>query len=311
MAEKTPFIIDTDCGVDDAVAIMMALADPEVELAGVTTVGGNVAVLQVTENVRRLLAYFGHSEVPIYQGAAASLLLTEVRASGIHGENGLGNVELPEPGDAPAGGGVQTQSAPEGLATLLDANPGATVVALAPLTNLAIAFNLYPGLAEKVGRLVIMGGAINEGNVTKFAEFNFYADPEAAQAVLNTGLEIELLPWDPCLRHQFARKDLDAIGMEEGRGKEFFDKLQSHMFGVTEELYGMPIAMHPDPFAMACALDPGVAKSTFRSGITMELTNNTMRGMSVRSDGNNVVCIMDLDMERYAALLRRIGSLRG
>lgn len=308
--EKRPFIVDTDCGIDDAVALMMVIAAPDAELVGVTTVAGNVGVDQVTENVNRLLAYFDRPEVPVYAGAHRSLLYTEVRASSIHGENGLGNIELPRR-EKPAPGSAESPelNATVGLRRLLKAHPGATVVALGPLTNLALAFNLYPELIEKIGRLVVMGGAIAEGNVTRFAEFNFYADPEAVQCVLNRGVEIELLPWDTCLLHSFTPKDIDDFGVTAGRAKDLFDRLEGHIFEQARKMFGTPLVMHADPFAMACALDPSVVSRRLVTGLTMELNNTTLRGASVRSEGTNVTAYMDLDMERYGEILRRIGEL--
>lgn len=308
--EKRPFIVDTDCGVDDAVAIMMAMAAEDVDLVGVTAVAGNVAIEHVLDNLHRLLAYFGHGDVPIYEGAHRSLLGEEERASAIHGENGLGNVELPKPKESAPGSAMAPEmNAASGLRKLLNEHPGATLVALGPLTNLAITFALYPDLVDKVGRLVVMGGALNEGNVTKFAEFNFYADPEAVQFVLNTGIEIELLPWDACLLHRFSPEDIDAFSVPEGKAGELFRQLQQHIYGVTTRMFGAPSVMHADPFAMACAIDPDVVSAKIHAGLRMELGNNAMRGMSVRCEGYGVTCMLDLDMERYGAILRSMAAL--
>ena len=214
-------IIDTDCGIDDAVAIMMALAHSDVEVIGITTVSGNVDVAQVTENVLRLLAYFDRSDIPVYHGASHALLQGAVRAAGVHGENGLGGVELPATTAAP-----RPETAPVGLVELLRTNPDATVVTLGPMTNFAMSLNLYPDAASLIGRLVAMGGGIEVGNVTRFAEFNFYADPEAVQFVLDRGLPMEVVPWDACIEHELSRDDLTAVGLRDGRGAELFFRLQ-------------------------------------------------------------------------------------
>jgi inosine-uridine nucleoside N-ribohydrolase len=297
-------IIDTDCGIDDAIAIMMALAHPEIEVIGITTVSGNVDVEQVTENVLRLLAFFDRSEVPVYRGASHALLQGRARAPGVHGENGLGGVELP-----PAPVQARGEPAPVGLHALLEAHPGSTVITLGPMTNLAIALNLYPELAERIGRLVAMGGGLEVGNVTRFAEFNFYADPEAVQFVLDRGLALELIPWDACVEHELTAEDLDTIGLAAGRGAELFRRLQEFVLARAEHVYGRRFTRHPDPLAMAWTIDPGVARSVRRTGLVMELGSSSLRGASVRINGEQVRAVMSIDRSRYCALLRRIGDL--
>ncbi len=297
-------IIDTDCGIDDAIAIMMALAHPEAEIIGVTTVSGNVDVDQVTENVLRLLTYFDRGDIPVFRGASHALVQGRVRAADVHGENGIGGVELPE---APMG--ARPDTAPVGLAALIREHPGATVVTLGPLTNLAITLNLFPDVASRVGRLVVMGGGIEVGNVTRFAEFNFYADPEAVQFVLDRGVEMELLPWDACLEHGFTDEDLEAIGLRPGRAAELFGALMEFVLSRAERLRGRRMARHPDPFAMAYALDRLVARHIVRMGLAMELDNTKLRGASVRLEGEQVQAVMSIDRERYIAVLRRISDL--
>ncbi len=311
---RTPFIVDTDCGIDDAIAIMMLLASPEAELVGVTTVNGNVGVDQVTENVRRLLAYFGREHVPVYPGAKRALLESVVRAEGVHGKNGLGGVELPavtaasaEASDRPDS--RRSETAPTALARLLDQNPGATVVALGPLTNLAIALNLYPDVSDAIGRLVVMGGAIETGNITPFAEFNFYADPEAVQFVLNTGMPLEVVPWDACVALKFTGEDMQSFGIPPGPGTDLFWRLQDFVLRRTQRVYGTPFAIHPDPIAMAYALDPRVRRARRIMGLRMELNRTTLRGASVRCEGEHVTAVMEVGREDYVALLRRIGTL--
>ncbi|MFW6223994.1 MAG: nucleoside hydrolase, partial [Spirochaetota bacterium] len=282
-------IIDTDCGIDDAVAIMMALAHPDVEVIGITTVSGNVDVAQVTENVLRLLAYFDRSDIPVYRGASHALVQGAVRAPGVHGENGLGGVELPATAAA-----AQPQTAPVGLAELLRAGPGATVITLGPMTNLAMSLNLFPDATSRIGRLVAMGGGIDVGNVTRFAEFNFYADPEAVQFVLDRGVPMELVPWDACIEHELSRDDLAAVGFRDGRASELFFRLQDFVLARSQHVYGRPFIRHPDPLAMAYAIDPGVAAQIRRTGLTMELGNGSLRGASVRTDGEQVRAVMSI-----------------
>jgi inosine-uridine nucleoside N-ribohydrolase len=305
MADAQAFIVDTDCGIDDAVALMILLSSPEARLVGVTTVSGNVGVEQVTENVRRLLSYFGRADIPVYPGASHALLQDVVRAEGVHGANGLGGVELPAV-DGPRTGAA----APRALAELVAANPGATLVTLGPMTNLAMALNLHPEMRHGIGRFVAMGGAIETGNITRFAEFNFYADPEAVQFVLTSELHIDLVPWDACVKHRFNREEVDAFHIPSGPAAELFHALQDFVFRRTEHIYGVPFAVHPDPMAMAYAIQPEIATERRITGLRMELNAGTLRGASVRAEGENVTAIMDIDVGAYVAVLRRIGSLQ-
>ena len=182
MPSPIPLVIDTDPGIDDALAILLALASPEVDLRLVTTVHGNVELAQTTENALRVLHLAGRSDVPVAAGAAASLVHPQPeRAGHVHGAAGLGGVEL-----APSPAAADPRPAVVALAELLMTSPEpVTVAAVGPLTNLALLLRVFPEAAARIGRLVVMGGsAARGGNVTAAAEFNVWADPEAAQAVL-------------------------------------------------------------------------------------------------------------------------------
>ena len=173
MAQK--IFIDTDCGIDDAVAIMLALSSPEeVEITGISCVAGNTSLDNVVKNVCGLLSFFNRADIPVYRGCSSSFLRNTHRSDHIHGGNGLGGVELD-----PRGKTVDGLNAASGLLESAKADPGLKLVTLGPLTNIATAFNLYPELNSLVSEIIIMGGAIGEGNVTPFAEFNFFFDPES------------------------------------------------------------------------------------------------------------------------------------
>src|ERR671920_1448672 len=190
----TPLVIDTDPGIDDALAILLALASPEVDLRLVTTVHGNVELAQTTENALRVLHLAGRSDVPVAAGARSSLVHPQPeRAGHVHGAAGLGGVELP-----PSPATVDPRPAVVALAELLmtSAEP-VTVAAIGPLTNIALLLRVFPDAAARIGRLVVMGGsATRGGNVTAAAEFNVWADPEAAQAVLTAGLPTTMVGLD-------------------------------------------------------------------------------------------------------------------
>jgi inosine-uridine nucleoside N-ribohydrolase len=176
-------ILDVDTGVDDALALGYAVHNPEIDLLAVTTLAGNIDVINATENTRRVMQFVGGADVPIHQGASRPVARAHRDAAHYHGQNGLGDAQLPESRIE-----LGPDRGPAAIIRLVRQFPGeVTVVAVGPLTNIAIALNVFPELANQVKRLVIMGGAYTvSGNVTPHAEFNVWADPEAAQQVFAT-----------------------------------------------------------------------------------------------------------------------------
>jgi len=187
-----PLIIDCDPGVDDAIALLLAIASREaLSLLGITTVAGNVPLALTEKNARRIVALSGQ-DIPVYAGCPRPLMRPLETAEYVHGETGLGQVTLPEP--------QQPCQAQHGvnflIETLTQAPEPVTLAALGPLTNLAIALIQAPQIGPKIAEIVIMGGAITHGNVTPVAEFNLYNDPHAAQIVLSSGCPITLISLD-------------------------------------------------------------------------------------------------------------------
>lgn len=188
---STPVLIDTDMGVDDAIAIALALSSRELEVVGIASVGGNVNLEQATVNIGRVLAALGAAERPgIGRGLDQSPDLAD--ATHVHGDDGLGKVDLPAAEGLDVGEYIQLYE------TLIDQHAEKlTIIAIGPLTNLAALLHQRPGLLNRAGRIVIMGGAIwCKGNITPHAEFNFYRDPSAAAAVLGAGLPVSLIALD-------------------------------------------------------------------------------------------------------------------
>jgi pyrimidine-specific ribonucleoside hydrolase len=184
-------VIDCDPGVDDAVSLALALASPELDVRAVTTVTGNVPLESTTENALRLLHAFGRDDIPVAAGAARALVHRPAPHPPVHGTNGLGGVGLPEPAHD-----AVPEHAVEVLARIVRESPprSVTLAAIGPLTNIALFVATHPELAERLGPLMIMGGAVGRGNITPVAEFNVWADPEAAQRVLSgSGLDICLV----------------------------------------------------------------------------------------------------------------------
>jgi pyrimidine-specific ribonucleoside hydrolase len=184
-----PILLDCDPGHDDAVAILLALASPEVELRGVTTVAGNQTLDKTTRNALRVLELAGRSDVAVAAGAAAPLRRELRTAPHVHGESRLDGPTLAEPKASAA-----DESAADFLAARIE--PGVVVVATGPLTNLATLLELHPSVGERLDGIVWMGGAIAEGNVTPAAEFNAFVDPEAAERVFASGIELTMVGLD-------------------------------------------------------------------------------------------------------------------
>ncbi|OAG72387.1 inosine-uridine preferring nucleoside hydrolase [Gluconobacter japonicus] len=196
MTQVSPrrIIIDTDPGQDDAVAILLALASPELHVEAITTVAGNVPLSQTTKNACALLELAGREDVPVYAGAARPLHKAPISAEHVHGETGMGGANLPEPRLRAQGIDAATH-----LVDVLRKEPAGsiTLVCLGPMTNLAHALTHAPDIAPKIARLVAMGGAQREGgNITPTAEFNFFVDPHAAKIVIAAGIPTTLLPLD-------------------------------------------------------------------------------------------------------------------
>ena len=192
VAKPLPLIIDSDPGLDDALAIGLAVARPEIDLLAVTTVGGNADVRHCTTNALRLLHLYGAGDVPVAEGSAGALFGSVVRATEIHGEAGIGVTTLPE---APSG--ARPEGAVDLIASILRSHPEPVVIApIGPLTNIALLLRLHPELASRIAHLCLMGGSIGDGNTTVSAEFNVYADPEAAAIVFESGLPITMMGLD-------------------------------------------------------------------------------------------------------------------
>src|SRR3954447_2938806 len=190
----TPVIIDCDPGHDDAMALLLALASPELELSAVTTVAGNQTLEKVTANAIRVLDVVGADAIPVAAGADRPLIHPAGVASDVHGESGLDGPDLPGPSREP-----EPIHAVELMARKLRERPH-TLIPVGPLTNVALLLAVHPELASRIERVVLMGGAYGIGNVTPEAEFNLWCDPEAAHRVFSAGLDVTLVGLD--MTHQ-------------------------------------------------------------------------------------------------------------
>ena len=299
-------LIDTDCGIDDAVAIMIALASPELEVVGITTVSGNVPLARVMDNVTRLLSFLDRTDIPVFRGASGALVEKTHRAEGVHGANGLGGVELP-----PSRIVENPERAPAGIYRLARQNPGLTLLTLGPLSNIAMAVNLYPELRDLVGGIVAMGGAIETGNVTRFAEFNFFADPESVQYVIDTGIPLTIVTWDATLSVTHTQEDLARMGFSASASGRLFLDLQKVPFAYVSKVFGVRGIFLPDPLTAAYLVEPGIARKVITSGLRMELNQGTLRGASVRWEDRRLAIVLEFDKSRFDAILLRIIALKG
>lgn len=262
-------IIDTDPGIDDAVAILAALASPEFDVLGITTVAGNIGLATTTRNAGRILALARRSDVPVIAGAAGPLARTGFDVAEIHGDDGLGGVGFPEPATPPRPGHAAVW-----LAETLMAQPAGAVeiLALGPLTNLAQLLADDPQAARRIGRIVAMGGAIREpGNVGPRSEFNLAADPEAAEAVLAAGLPLTLIPLDVTRKVRADRATVESLrGAGTPASRASADLIaayfQTTTGGESRPLHDpcvMLFAMAPQLFGcenMALSVDCGVTR---------------------------------------------------
>ena len=307
--QPRPMIIDTDAGVDDALAILMALADPTVKIVGITTLNGNVSLPNVERNVGTILNAFGAGHIPIYRGAERPLLVDAPDASNVHGSDGLGDAGFRAPRPLESTHGAQA------IIDLAKANPGCTLVTLGPLTNLAIALSLEPNLGQYIAHTYVMGGAPKaSGNITATAEFNIYVDPEAAELVLQRGnLQSTWITWENAIDHVILWDRWEALLDAGDMGKRFVRPMCTNLmnWGKERNRVGMIMA---DPKAMAVALDPSCAtvQHVYMSvdcgtGIGRGMTAIDPRGFAGKPANSYVVTHLDLD--RVIALITRATAL--
>jgi purine nucleosidase len=271
------FLIDTDTASDDAVAIMMALAEPSVRVLGLTTVAGNVGLKQATQNAL-LTAEICNSDVPVFAGADKPLNRAHDHAHWFHGKDGLGDRGFPTPKRKP-----ELEPAVDAILRLAQVEPGLTLVTLGPLTNIALALKRDPKLAERIGRCVVMGGApCCEGNVTPAAEYNIWVDPEAARAVFRSRLNIEMIGWHVSRGASVLQHDeiaaIEALGTAKAKFAIESNSTAREAYRVQTSEIGLSLA---DPTAMAVALDRSIGLSWSRHRVAIETGSRLTRGMTV------------------------------
>src|SRR6476661_6549476 len=263
---STPILLDCDPGHDDAIAILLALGSDELELRGVTTVAGNQTLEKTTANAIRVLELAGRGDIPVAAGAGRPLVREPRVAADVHGETGLDGPDLPPPQADPS-----PQHAVDFLAERIE---GATLVATGPLTNVALLLARYP--EAKPERIVLMGGAIAEGNVTPAAEFNIWADPEAAQRVFTSGLDITMVGLD--VTHKALVNPDQLRG--SGRIGEVVAELLEFYGGFHRSVYGWDGSPIHDAVAVAHVIDPELL-DVERLNVRIDTESELCRGRTV------------------------------
>ncbi len=304
MAEPIKLIIDTDPGVDDAVAILMALAVPEIKILGLTTVGGNVPLARTTRNALALLQAAGRSDIPVAKGASRPLRGRFKYAPQFHGPGGLSH-RLPDPSVDPV-----TKGAVEFLYDQVTADePGeVTVVALGPLTNIAQLFWERPFALEQAKNIIVMGGAVNApGNVTPKAEFNIYSDPVAAEVVIASGLPITLVDLAACRQVGISREQAMGLRSDHPMGRLTLNMLQGWF---RKEPSRQRFEFY-DPLAMAIALEPAIATVT-KVDLDVGLEENESWGETSESGGPGEITLpLEVNSTRFFGLIVGLLELKG
>lgn len=277
MTARIPLVIDTDPGIDDALAILLALASPEVDLRLVTTVHGNVDLALTTENALRVLHLAGRSDVPVAAGAQGALIHPQPeRAGHVHGAEGLGGVQLP-----PSPARVDPRPAVTALAELLMSSPEpVTVAPIGPLTNIALLLAVHPEAAARIDRLVVMGGSAGHGgNVTAAAEFNIWSDPEAAAAVFGSTIPTVMVGLDvtmPTVLTEAGIARFAAAGPIGATAAAILEQYLDH----ARDVYGTAGVVVHDALALTEAIAPGTV-GTVRRDVVVDTTLGSGRGQTV------------------------------
>ena len=300
-------IIDTDPGVDDAHAIMLASAYPGVQIEALTVVAGNVGLERTVANSCTILDILGE-DVPVFAGCDSALIPHVEDAAHVHGIDGLGDVNL-----APSSRAVEKQHASNALVRLAQESPGEiTLVAIGPLTNLAVALKLEPDLPALYKRLVIMGGAVdalgNTSNLT--AEFNIFADPEAAHIVFAGWPEFTLVSWEATLAHGIPLEVFNQWQTIDSQRSRFLSQISEKTVDFITRVMGRSEIYGADGLAMAVALEPEIVQRSEQRPIMVELNGQHTRGqttvdwMSRSGNPSNAHIIREVDPERFQELMR-------
>jgi pyrimidine-specific ribonucleoside hydrolase len=310
--------LDVDTGVDDALALLLAALHPALDVRGVTTVVGNVDLAQVTRNTIQVLDVAGASDVPVVSGARRPLVAAARPAAEIHGADGLGGAQLDPPSRGPSGDDAVAFLRDE----LARAEEPVTLIALAPLTNIALLLLRAPEVKAKIERIALMGGAVGPGNASPVAEFNIFHDPEAADIVFRSGVPILMYGLDVFRRVTFTQDDVDrwfvanaTAGASADAGRAEACRLVGHLLHFMMRNFDRPDATIGDAGCVACVIDPS-GLTTEKLPVFVETAGRHSRGQTVvdrrpasavgrHPQGRLAAQVaLEIDSEKYRALFR-------
>lgn len=278
MERPRKIIIDTDPGIDDAMAIFLALQSPEVEVIGLTTIYGNVYTTVATRNALHLLEVAGRNDIPVAEGSHVTLTKgTKLRiADFVHGADGLGNQNFPPPKGKPI-----EISAAEFLVQQANLYPGqVTVVALGPCTNIALAIQLDPNFTKNVEQIIVLGGAFSvNGNVNPAAEANIFGDPDAADIVFTSGADVLAVGINVTHQVVLTDADRDMMAQSDGKFAQYLCKILDVYFSYHRDSYSTKGVYLHDPTALLAAVNPSLI--TYTEGVVRVQTSGITRGLTI------------------------------
>ena len=310
MSAKTKIIIDTDPGIDDAIALFMAMASPNLEILGITAVNGNVSVDKAEYNIRRICDFAWHTGIPVYKGCDRPLKRSVLNAEWVHGSDGLAGLDFGTPSYK-----CEEENAVDFIIKTLmkSAEKEVTLVAIGPLTNIATVFLTEPKTVSRVRELIIMGGAFCEdgprGNSTPYAEFNMLADPHAAQIVFNMAERVTVVPME--------------VGMQAEADKEFLEKMRdlnlrcatasADMLDITAKTLSEHLAKTSktgtapekgtslyDPCAIGCLIKPALFSGHYGTVLVNTDSNDEKFGMTTFEEGKKRNCLVTHKVNKEA-----------
>ncbi|MBW4652942.1 MAG: nucleoside hydrolase [Kaiparowitsia implicata GSE-PSE-MK54-09C] len=278
-------IIDCDPGVDDAIALLLALASPELEIVGISNVAGNVSLERIQKNTRQICELAGHPDAKVYPGCARPLLRPLATAEEVHGASGLGGVTLPEPTMA-----VQPTHGVDFLIdTLMNSAGDITLATLGPLTNVAIALIKEPRLVGKIPHIVLMGGSIGQGNITPSAEFNIYVDPHAAHVVFSSGIPLTMIGLNATHTVMSTPDRIDRIRANDNAASLAAADLLTFYGKDERDHLKLPGAPLHDPCVIAYLIQPDLFE-VHPYHVEIEITSSSSMGRTIvsKAEGSDV-----------------------
>jgi len=298
-------IIDTDCGVDDAQSMLLAFGCKNAEVIALTTVYGNASIQNTTANTLKVLDLV-QKDVPVYPGCANPLVAEPHYAAYVHGEDGLGDAGIPASKRHP-----EKKHAAQALVDLASAHPGEIdLIAIGPLTNLAVAQELDPDLPNKFATLTIMGGAVYaKGNINITAEFNIFADAEAARAVFERWPMVRILSWETTMEHLFTKENLEHFFALNTPKSRFMHDTNQIIMGFVRKMFNQEFLYAPDELAVACAIDPTLITKKETHYVSVETGGIQSRGLTYvdwwdrSGKPANAEIILDLDQKRFVQMM--------